>query len=320
MFGYRANVLNSIIMRTPKKQPGRLDLRKKEEAKKVKPLSEKPKVQKDAEAIQVLHTPMLQGTLVAVPPKQPTKTYKLKITTTDIQCISSSDSDKIDDYEITQSIYYETKKGVKRPVKRTASAIRDGIGDNSSESMLKWLVANDNSFSGQFSPGSEKHRNPVPGLNTLVRFEENKQLHVKQGNGRGIKNINNSMTFEITQEELDDKQAKMIIYTRVIEKSSSSLAIVEGFKSSDIFYNYDGYERAVALTDVLRILTGKRKLNATIPYFETTIAKGIKFDDFDGMVLPLTRVDYPDKIILEGPIRARGKTAANKAAIWVRFE
>ena len=53
---------------------------------------------------------------------------------------------------------------------------------------------------------------------------------------------------------------------------------------------------------------------------DSGVLKGIKLDHFDGTKMPLYQIDYKPKIILEGPLRARGATAANKAALWMRFE
>lgn len=289
-------------------------------AKSVKKETEEKK--KDKEnlfvATQRLYKPLLTSTMMNVMEKKPEKLYKLKITATDIQCIASTDKDKKDDYDITLSIFYKTKDVLQRPVNRKVASKIDGPNRSDTESVLKYVSSFDNRFPGAKVSSNGSTLYHKLGLNTLIRFEADDPRHVNQGNSRGMKNINNSMTFEITQEELDDRHAEFTLYTRVVELNSARY--VGGYKSNNILYNHDGYELPVAIYDVLRILTGKRELNATKPYFDGAIAKGIKFDYFDGTkLLPLTKVDF-DKIILEGPIRARGNTSANKAALWVRFE
>ena len=85
-------------------------------------------------------------------------------------------------------------------------------------------------------------------------------------------------------------------------------------------YDFEKDEIEVSIRDVLAVLTGKRKLSATQPYFDQDIAKGIRFDNFGGFKMFLTKVNDPDKIILEGPIRKRTNSGKEKAAVWMRFE
>jgi hypothetical protein len=312
----------------------KIDAQKKDFSKNIKPIkkTEEKKEEKTSE-LKILPLPLQPVTVIGVIPK---KTYKLKITATDIQCIASTDRDKIDDYEINQSVLYKAKGKIKRPISRDFNSYRlltkrlNLSEEQLIETMLKGFV-DDYIFEVPRSNRSgASHQAYVAraGVSRLIYGNygkrENKDfftkassefitIGAKEGAGRNLKNLNNSMVFQITQEELNDTNAEMIIYTLVSERSSE-------YSSDTIHYNHDGTETYVAIKDVLDILTGNRKLNATDPYLDGAIAKGIKFDKFDGFKLPLTKVNYPTKTILEGPIRARGKTAANKAALWIRFE
>jgi len=48
----------------------------------------------------------------------------------------------------------------------------------------------------------------------------------------------------------------------------------------------------------------------------------LRFDNFDNASLPLRKVDYSGRTILESPIRGRMRNRYNnrKAFIWMRFE
>lgn len=88
--------------------------------------------------------------------------------------------------------------------------------------------------------------------------------------------------------------------------------------------NYDNQIVSIALKQVVEVLQKKRQLNMSMRYpYDNSIPSSIKFDVFDGVSLPLTRVGYiTDKIVLEGPIRARnvGAKVKEKAFIWYRIE
>lgn len=271
-----------------------------------------PKKKDEKDSISIMTMPVIVSKVAIATPIQ--KTYKLKITLTDVQCIASSDSDEIDDYGIQQHIYYKANGKIKRPISKDIRKFKDNCDDR---------IDNGNMY---ISGGDNVHGKAIKdivweGANGLVCGDHKNQLHVKQGRSKRSLNVNNSMTFLITQAEYDDKNAEMIINTTVTEYNSTldRNAMLFG-SNNNRTYNYDGKKVHVSIRDVLDALTGIRPLKTTKPFFDTTIASGMKFDNFEGFKLPLTKVDYDRKTILEGVLRARGATPANKAAIWLRFE
>ena len=241
------------------------------------------------------------------------KVYKLKITLMGIQCIASSDSDKKDDYGIQQHIYYKANSKIKRPVSKDIKKFKADCDDRIDDGNL-YINGGDNLH------GKAKKDIVWEGANALLCGDYKNQIHVEQGRDRSS-NINNSMTFHISQAEYDDSTAEMIINTTVTEYNSTlDRNIIMFGSNNNRTYNYDGRKKDVAIKDVLDILTGKRDIYPTKPFMDSGVLKGIKLDHFDGTKMPLYQIDYKPKIILEGPLRARGATAANKAALWMRFE
>ena len=233
----------------------------------------------------ILTTPVfVQG--VAVLPK----TYKLKITTTDVQSIKTSNKRPMQDiYNIKQKIAYV-------------------VGG-------KTMVPTDGIFkSYKFSPINELHgpgRHVGQGTQYYYLLQTSSfSNYIRVSTfDRLAKNINASFIYTISESELNNPDAKMIIHTSLSEENYSTLNF--DFEENDI---------EVSIREVLAVLTGKRKLSATQPYFDHDIAKGIRFDDFGGFKMYLTKVNEPDKIILEGPIRRRTNSGKEKAAVWMRFE
>jgi hypothetical protein len=211
---------------------------------------------------------------------------KLKVTLTDIQCIVTADGDKVADYGVRQHVMYKAKGKEKMPASKNLT--KHG-GDCPLGSDTYWV-----------------------GSTALICGGSNKQIHVNQGNKRNA-NIDNSVIFHITPEEYNDKNAEFIINTWVKEYNGGS---------NDLVLNNDPSQVKVAIKDVLDILSGVKNLNTTGSYkLDNSIGRGHQFDFFDGMKMPLTKVNST-KPILEGVIRARNKGAnlTDKAAVWVRFE
>ena len=212
---------------------------------------------------------------------------KLKVTLSDIQCVVTADGDKVADYGIRQHVYYKANRKEKEPVSKRFNLHG---GECALGNDVYWLDAT-----------------------ALICGGSNKQLHVNEGNARNS-NINNSVIFHITPEEYNDKNAEFILETWVKEYNGSG---------KDLVLNNDPPRTTVAIKDVLDILTGIKTLKEDSKFkLDGGIAKGIYFDYFDGMKLPLTQVKGTSKTILEGVIRARnrGSSLTDKAAVWVRFE
>lgn len=219
---------------------------------------------------------------VAVIPKK----YKLKITATDAQTIKKSNKHKFEEYGIMQDISYVTQGRTKVPDE---------------------YIVKGSKRSPYQTPYNKKNR---PELYELVHYNIFGPLKVGSYE-RTSMNINSSFIYTISESELSDPEAKMTISTSLGEKSGSGGWLPFDYENNDI---------EVSIKDVLAILVGKRKLYATQPYFDKDVAKGISFDDFGGFKMNLTKVNIPDKTVLEGPIRKRTNSGKEKAAVWVRFE
>lgn len=265
---------------------------------------------KSSEQTVILAQPpvvMLQG-VVHTPPK----VYKLKITLMGVQCIASSDGDKKDDYGIQQHIYYKANGKFKRPESRVINKFTADCDDQLDEGYME-LQMEDRLLNNIQAP--RLSYDVSEGANALLCGSFYNQIHVDQGRARSS-NINNSMTFHISQAEYDDSRAEMMIHTTVVEFNEPGLLGGNNNRT----YNYDGKKKYVAIKDVLDILTGKRDIYPTKPFMDSGVLKGTLLDHFEGTMMPLYQVDYKPKVILEGPLRARGATSGNKAALWMRFE
>jgi len=215
--------------------------------------------------------------------------YKLKVTLTDIQNINGRDgSDNPDDYGIQQCIAYKVlgkeKKYTNRDIIKFPSMIT-------------------------------KCTEPTTGLlNPLICGNSSNQIAVRENKKVGDRNrfmINNSMVFSISNTEYNDPNATFKIYTWVKEYSSTAL----GNNNDKVLAN--NIITPVNIKEILEALSGLRDLNLKQPFFDTTIAQGIKFHEFSGG-MPLAIIQNTGKLILEGPIKVGNP--GEKAAVWVQFE
>lgn len=216
------------------------------------------------------------------------KNTKLKVTLLELQCDASGDSDKIGDFGLTQHVRYRANGGNwKAPIQTTI-----------------------NKFNNNCRPGDMNK--DWEGSTALICGNSRNQIHVNESKKpkRRNPNINNSIVFEITPEEANDKQAEFVIDTWVKE-----------YSNSDVVMNYDPRKTTVAIHDVIAILKGIKDINNTntSSFFDGGVNESLKFYNFDGVSLPLRKVDNN---ILEGPIRARNKggNLNQKAFVWMRFE
>jgi len=223
----------------------------------------------------------------------PFEDIKLKVTLLQIQCETTQDGDNYADYGITQHVRYKANGNVNTPI---------------STDIKK--------FNSACPPGNINTN--WAGSTSLICGSINRQIHTSESNvtGQRSPNINNSIVFNITPDEANDKNAKFMIDTWVKEYSSNT------FGRDDVVMNKDPRKLKVAIHDVLAILNGPKELNALEHYFDGGVSSALKFDNFDGTSLPLRKVNYPGKMILEGPIRARnrGSDLDEKAFVWMRFE
>lgn len=216
------------------------------------------------------------------------KNTKLKVTLLELQCDTSGDRDKVGDFGITQHVRYKARGGDwKTPVQTSI-----------------------NKFNNYCHPGDINRE--WNGSTALICGSSKNQIHVNESKKpkRRNLNINNSMVFEITPEEANDKQAVFEIDTWVKE-----------YSNSDVVMNHDPRKTQVAIHDVLAILKGIKDINTTntSAFFDGGVNESLKFYHFDGVSLPLRKVGDN---ILEGVIRARNKGGSlnQKAFVWMRFE
>ena len=232
---------------------------------------------------------------------KPTPNLKLKVTLLEIQCAVSIDGDKIDDYGMTQHVKYKADGKVKTPI---------------STDIQKF------SNHRKCKPGDQNRY--WAGSTALICGNRDRQIQVQESKvtDRRSPNINNSVIFEITPNEANDKNAEFTIDTWVTEYSSTTLTDIFSNDNYDNVLNNDPRKTRVAIYDVLAILKGTKKLNATHKYFDGDVSQSLRFDNFDNASLPLREVDYSGKTILEGPIRGRMRHRSNnrKAFVWMRFE
>lgn len=232
---------------------------------------------------------------------KPTPNLKLKVTLLEIQCAVSKDDDKIDDYGITQHVKYKANGKIKNPISRDIKKFRNNRKCKPGDQDRYWA-----------------------GSTALICGNRDRQIHVQESKvtDRRSPNINNSVIFEITASEANDKNAEFTIDTWIKEYSSTTLSNLLLREDYDNVLNKDPRKMRVAIHDVLAILKGTKELNATHKYFDGDVSQSLRFDNFDNASLPLRKVSYSGRTILEGPIRGRMRNAHNnrKAFVWMRFE
>lgn len=229
------------------------------------------------------------------------KTIKLKVTLLEIQCAVSKDDDKIDDYGMTQHVWYKAKGKVKEPI---------------STDIRKFTRNTKCKLGGENTVWN--------GSTALICGNRDRQIQVQESKvtEKRSPNINSSLVFNITPEEANDKNAEFLIDTWIKEYSSTTASNIFSNDDYDNVLNKDPRKMRVAIHDVLAILNGTKELRATNKYFDGDISQVLKFDNFDDASLPLRKVNYSGKTILEGPIRGRMRNRSNnrKAFVWMRFE
>ncbi|MBA6152010.1 hypothetical protein [Gelidibacter maritimus] len=232
---------------------------------------------------------------------KPIPNVKLKVTLLEIQCAVSKDDDKIDDYGITQHVKYKANGKIKSPISRDIKKFRNNRKCKPGDQNSYWA-----------------------GSTALICGNRDRQIQVQESKvtDRRSPNINNSVIFEITPDEANDRNAEFTIDTWIKEYSSTTLSNILVREDYDNVLNKDPRKMRVAIYDVLAILNGTKDLNASHTYFDGDVSQSLKFDNFDNASLPLRKVSYSGRTILEGPIRGRMRNAHNnrKAFVWMRFE
>lgn len=216
---------------------------------------------------------------------------KLKVTLVQIQSATTQDKDNIADLGIVQHVRLEANGKVNKPIKQELNKFKENNKCELGGDAGAW-----------------------DGATALICGNQNRQIPVtvsKTVGGNRSPNINNSVIFDITHQEANDKNAKFTIDTYVKE-----------YSNPDIVMNYDPRKMEVAIHDVLAILSGIKTIKDDHSFFDGSVSRSLKFDNFNGLSLPLRNVGTGSEIILEGPIRARNKGSASneKAFVWMRFE
>lgn len=229
----------------------------------------------------------------------PIRDIKLKVTLLGIECQTTTDRGDTEDgdYGITQHLRYRADGDWKDPIRTQI-----------------------NKF-GSRTPCSPGQQNNWANSHSLMCANINNQIHDEMSSvitKQRTANINNYMVFNITPEEANDTNAEFTLNTWVKEYSTDWYG-----DRDDVVLNYDSRLKKVAIHDVLSILIQKNTDSYDeTPYKDGTVGDSQEFIDFDGTSLPLRQLDYPGKVILEGPIRARnpGPDSNEKAFVWMRFE
>ncbi|WP_157208278.1 thiol-activated cytolysin family protein [Mariniflexile maritimum] len=215
----------------------------------------------------------------------PKQNFKLKVTLTDIQNINGRDGggSNPDDYAIQQYIDYTAKGKAKK---------------FSSRDILVFPARKDGPVQVPNAP------------NILISGDMQNQLHIREGNEAINRNrsINNALVFDISYEEFMDPNAKFKIYTWLKEYTEGKDKVLA-----------NNTPISVNIKEVLEVLSGARPLNETTPFFDTTIARNVKFHNFGTGNIPLANIQKDiSPLVLEGPIRIGNP--GEKVAVWIQFE
>lgn len=225
---------------------------------------------------------------------------KLKITLFELQCDTGDGGGK-GDFGITQHVRYKANGEWKTPINTNYKKIPNRTNCYPGDQNSKWAE------STPFICGN---------IDNQIYVDERKVPKNRDPN------IINSVVYEISATEANDKQAVFEIDTWVKEYTSTNYGVTTS--RNDIVMNKDSRIRQVAIHDVLASLKGLRTLKDTkadggSEFEDGGVDQTVYFDHFDGASLPLRNIGNN---VLEGPIRARnrGTSLDRKAFIWMRFE
>ena len=219
----------------------------------------------------------------------PKKDIKLKVTLLDLQCIGGRDGggNEPDDYAIQQYVVYKANGKEKTFTSRSINVFP-------------------NRQNGPVQVPNQK--------NIFISGDAKHQLHVKQNRNRvGRGNIiNNSLVFDISQDEYMDKNAEFKIYTWLKEYSGSNDKVL----ANNIY-------TSVKIKEVIDLLLGVTELDEVTTFPDGQIGKGSDgralFHSFGSGYLMLADIQkLKSKKVLEGPIKLGD--GSEKAAAWMTFE
>ena len=152
---------------------------------------------------------------------------RLKVTLTRIKSVQARDSDKIADFLLGQTIKYVTNGKDKKAIKSVMKRYR------------------------YYSLYSRKEDQQIAAKNTLIISMDN-DFHIREGNERHY--INNSLVFEISPKEINDKRAEFKIYTSLGENDGWTNGGVLGIPYlGKIFYDQHKKIKEIANNDFIDV-------------------------------------------------------------------
>ena len=166
--------------------------------------------------------------------------WVLKVTLDYFYCDESDDSDNKDDYILNQWVLYTDKNN--NNIKKIGGKMK--INNSSQINTNKQTL-------------DYRH---IVGNNIIIKGDNKHQFWVEEGKR---KKIGNYILFEITEELLNDRNSRFIIYTSLVERSDSSggLLTIGSFPGAGIDMSGSGEK----LIDIKKVITDLAKLNTLKP-------------------------------------------------------
>lgn len=229
----------------------------------------------------------------------PKKKLKLKVTLLEIDGWNTTDSDKKGDYAVIQHVKYTANNNVKRKL--------GNVVYNTFKKRTSCNLAADRQWSGS-----------IP----LACGSINDQIHVTMnpGNHRRPKNnIKNSVIFEVSPEEANDRSAKFEVETWVKEYSDDW----KGARADILMNNDFDIKQEIPIHFVLAELQGISNHTFNEGYEKDSRLFGKIFNNFGGEYVAMSKtvVGSINKKYLDAVFRARNKgDMKEKAFIYLRFE
>ncbi len=222
----------------------------------------------------------------------PKKNLKLKVTLLEIEGKNTKDNDGIADYAVMQHIKYTANNKVKSKF--------GNVLYKTFKKKTPCKVAGTKSW---------------PGSIALACGNMNDQIHVAMNsskNRKNLKNIMNSVVFEISPEEANDENAKFEVETWVKE-----------YSSKDILMNNDfGMTQKIPIHFVLAELQGISQAEFSENYGKDSQLSG-DYNNFENEYTAMTKivVSATGETYLDAVFRARNKgDLREKAFLFLRFE
>jgi len=159
---------------------------------------------------------------------------KLKVTLTRIKSVQARDSDNLADFRLVQAIDYKAKGKQKREIARKIKIGYDKV----------------NSHNEKLNYG------------TLFSGSREKQIHVREGDENHF--INNSLTYEITPQEIADQRSVFTIKTLLVEESGGGIFLAD----QKFIAKYDRNDIEVSIYEVLEYLQNPNSSKYGGSYFK----------------------------------------------------